>query len=803
MMNWLRALGRRLRGAPRLAVSRPLRIESLEDRLAPTSSPTFANASYGPLIGLDGVRAAYPFKGDGYSVAVLDTGIDYNHPALGGGWGKRVIAGYDFVNNDPDPMDDNGHGTHVAGIIGSSSTQYPGIAPDVNLIALKVLDANADGSWTTIDEGLKWVIAHEAQYNIIAVNLSLGSGNYTTLPTVVLDSDLATLKNDGLFLSVASGNGYATFGGQQGLAYPAVNPNVVSVGAVWDGSFPQQTWSSGAIDYTSAPDQVVSITQRSSGLDLLAPGAWINSTWNDGGYATLGGTSMAAGVVTGAAVLLHQALDAQGQHARTDEMDMLHIFQQTGVPVADNAKTATNEPTTGLVFPRLDLLAALNAVVHPPTLAPIADQSLPLGGTLAVPLVATAPANLPVTYSVSVISTTSTAYQLKQSLGLTYAGSYYLNLQGANEKWLTSTNGTWYCLLPSGELRRWSGTMAATLQPAAIVGTLDNSDYQDPSKLWNASPLTTAPVSLSVNGNQLTIHATSPFIGSFIVQVTVSDGMLSTSRAFLVNEKNNPPALAAISTQTVTHGHPAVVTLNGSDPDNQVLQYAAQVVGAAPAALAVNGNQLTITTPPSYVGSFTVQATVTDGSATAVRTFTVNVTDTPPTLATIPVQTLALGQTSLTATLPGSDADGDALSYSAQVLTPDAGLYQLNQKLHLHLYNGSYQTNLTGMNEKWLVGADGTWYGLLPNGNLYRWAGSAAATFQPASLIASLGPTVYTEPRLLWQAQPPQPPAITLSAQGGRLIVQRPVGLVGVFFVQVTVSDGVSSATQTFELVLN
>ncbi len=283
MMNWLRALGRRLRGAPRLAVSRPLRIESLEDRLAPTSSPTFANASYGPLIGLDGVRAAYPFKGDGYSVAVLDTGIDYNHPALGGGWGKRVIAGYDFVNNDPDPMDDNGHGTHVAGIIGSSSTQYPGIAPDVNLIALKVLDANADGSWTTIDEGLKWVIAHEAQYNIIAVNLSLGSGNYTTLPTVVLDSDLATLKNDGLFLSVASGNGYATFGGQQGLAYPAVNPNVVSVGAVWDGSFPQQTWSSGAIDYTSAPDQVVSITQRSSGLDLLAPGAWINSTWNDGG----------------------------------------------------------------------------------------------------------------------------------------------------------------------------------------------------------------------------------------------------------------------------------------------------------------------------------------------------------------------------------------------------------------------------------------------------------------------------------------------------------------------------------------
>src|SRR5581483_9830366 len=176
----------------------------------------YANASFGPLIGLDGARANFPYKGDGYSVAVLDTGIDYNHPALGGAWGKRVIAGYDFVNNDADPLDDNGHGTHVAGIIGSSSSQYPGVAPDVNLIALKVLDAHANGSWATIDQGLQWVISHQAQYNIVAINLSLGSGNYQTDPPNTLDTDLATLKSDGLFISVSAGNGFYSYQGQQG-----------------------------------------------------------------------------------------------------------------------------------------------------------------------------------------------------------------------------------------------------------------------------------------------------------------------------------------------------------------------------------------------------------------------------------------------------------------------------------------------------------------------------------------------------------------------------------------------------------
>ena len=157
-----------------------LTVELLEDRLTPSANPladpTYAawrqqtfrvddaavtkvataapavqataatNASFGSQIGLDQVLGSTSYRGDGYSVAVIDTGINYNDPNLGGGWGKRVIAGYDFVNNDSDPMDDNGHGTFVASEIGSSSTVYSGVAPNVNLIDLRVLDGSGSGS---------------------------------------------------------------------------------------------------------------------------------------------------------------------------------------------------------------------------------------------------------------------------------------------------------------------------------------------------------------------------------------------------------------------------------------------------------------------------------------------------------------------------------------------------------------------------------------------------------------------------------------------------------------------------------
>jgi subtilisin family serine protease len=879
-----------------------LTLEILEDRLAP------ATTDYRSVIGLNSVLSQYPaYNGAGYSVAILDTGIDYNDTDLGGGSGAghRVVAGYDFVNNVNDiPMDDNGHGTLLAGIIGSSNPNAPGIVPNVNFIDLKVLDSQMNGSWSSIDSALQWVIAHKTQYNIVAVNLSLGSGNYTGNPYSLLESDFSSLKGMGVFTAVAAGNNFYSYNSTPGVAFPAISSNVVSVGATWAGNFGSTTWTSGAQDYATATDQIVSSSQRGPGLDILAPGAWLTSDGLNNATLTEGGTSMATAVISGAAVLLHEAYDKTGQSALATQDNILALMKSTGVSIVDNDAKDANVVPTYMTFQRLNLAAAVNAVgqpVLPPTISPIAAQTLQVGQTITVPLSVTSPSGKPITYTWSQVYSPALAYQLKQQYGLSYAGGYYLNYQGQNEKWLLGTGNVWYWILPDGEVRRWAGSNTATLSAANLLGTLDASYYSDPSKLWNASyagmppavlglsgttlsirapaywvgtysvavsasdgtytvkqtfnvnevpppPVLTAPanqtmthsqhaltltltatdsdngpltysalvlplngqtpaVAVSVQGNQLTVHPGLSFVGTFTVQVSAIDGTLSATKTFTVTVTDTAPVLGAIANQTASHGVDTVLTLSASDADGDALSYAAQVLpsnGQTPALTAtVQGSQLTLHPTQPIAGTFTIQVTVSDGAETATRTFTLTLTNTAPTLAAIAAQTMAAGQTSLTVPLTAADADHDTLKYQALAETPDATAYQLNQQYGFHEYNGSYYPNLWGQNEKWLVDKSNVWYMLLPNGKIYRWAQTVAATLQPANLIATLSTAIYAEPRLLRNAQPPVTPALTFSFTGGQLTLQRPAGLTGVFFVDVNVNDGFTTTKQTFEVVLN
>ena len=538
---------------------------------------------FGQDIGLDKVVANYPYRGNGYSVAVIDTGINYNDPNLGGGWGKRVIAGYNFVNNTNDPMDDNGHGTHVAGIIGSSDPTYTGIAPGVNFVALKVLDATGSGTFGAVDEALQWVAAHQAQYHIVAVNMSLGAGNYTVNPYTYLEPDFSTLKSEGVFIASASGNSFYTFGSQQGLAYPAISPQVVSVGAVWDGNFGAVSWVSGARDNSTAPDQITSFTQRSTGLDILAPGAMITSTYLHDTFKQMAGTSMATPVVAGCAVLIHQALDARGQSSLANQDYILSLMQTTGVTVVDNNAAADNVVNTGLSFRRLDLFAALNKVgpvqYTPPTLGTIPNQTM----TAGVPLFITLPAANGATLTFHAQATGSgngAVYQLGRQLGLSYGGSYFQNSIGQNEKWILGANSQWYCLMPDGELRRWTGTAATTLAAGAFVTTLSPAIYNDPTQLWNSQATTNPNATFSFSGNQLTIQCDPNFVGSFTVQVVAaSDGIASASQSFTVNVIHRAPVLGAIANQTMAHSQKALtVNLTVSNPDNDPITYSAQAL---------------------------------------------------------------------------------------------------------------------------------------------------------------------------------------------------------------------------------
>ena len=143
--------------------------------------------------GLNTVVSNYGFTGKGQTVAVLDSGIAYDHFALGGGFGEdyRVVGGWDFTGeNDANPYDDGpsgSHGTHVAGIIGGDSGADKGVAPGVDLIALRVFDDAGNGYFSWVENALRWV--HDNRNNfenpITAINLSLGvaSWNSNTIPS--------------------------------------------------------------------------------------------------------------------------------------------------------------------------------------------------------------------------------------------------------------------------------------------------------------------------------------------------------------------------------------------------------------------------------------------------------------------------------------------------------------------------------------------------------------------------------------------------------------------------------------------
>jgi hypothetical protein len=236
----------------------------------------------------------------------------------------------------------------------------------------------------------------------------------------------------------------------------------------------------------------------------------------------------------------------------------------------------------------------ISQAVLAPVPPPIANQTVSAGGTLNLTLAGSDPNGLPLTYSASVAgSAASQAYRLDQQLGLKYMGSYYTNIWGQDERWMGSASGAWYCILPNGQLRRWAGSMTATLLPANLVATLDPSYYANPSLLWNAKPAVS--LSTSVKGNQLTIQAPANATGSFQVTVTVSNGSLSASQTFTVSI-TAPPQLAPITNQTMTAGGSLAVALNGSAG----LTYSASVVNASASQAYQLDQQLKL----RYMGSY-------------------------------------------------------------------------------------------------------------------------------------------------------------------------------------------------------
>jgi len=299
--------------------------------------------------------------GAGVTVAVLDTGVDRNHIDLNG----DVIAESCFcVNADgagccPDgsiiqlgtgaARDDNGHGTLLTGIITSEGKFTPrGIAPLAKIVSVKVLDRNGEANRISqVVAALDWILTFRQDVQV--VNMSLGTqalwgGNCggANAVTIAFRDGINALRERGVAVFASSGNE----GSSGAMSVPACVLNAISVGAVYDDDVGTQQVA--GCRTRTGRDVVACFSNASDTLDLLAPGAPIRSAWPGNATATGSGTSAAAAIAAGAAALLLSA------NPRLDPAAIEDALKQTGVPTAD--------PRNGLVYPRIDVLGAVQFV---------------------------------------------------------------------------------------------------------------------------------------------------------------------------------------------------------------------------------------------------------------------------------------------------------------------------------------------------------------------------------------------------------------------------------------------------------
>jgi len=219
-------------------------------------------------------------KGAGVKVAVIDTGIDKDHPDLVAN--LKGGANFTFARGVVDPNrwgDDNGHGTHVAGIIAAIDNEIGviGVAPEAYLYGVKVLDKRGSGYLSDVISGIEWAINNGMQ----VINMSLG----TASDIQALHDAVDAAANAGIIVVAAAGNSGDGNLSTNEVVYPAKYTSVIAVAATAsDDSVP--TWSSSGAE-----------------VELAAPGVSIRSTWNDNLYKTISGTSMATPHVTGAVAL--------------------------------------------------------------------------------------------------------------------------------------------------------------------------------------------------------------------------------------------------------------------------------------------------------------------------------------------------------------------------------------------------------------------------------------------------------------------------------------------------------------------
>ncbi len=252
--------------------------------------------------------------GAGRRVVILDTGIDYGLPELS----SSYLGGHDFVNNDDDPLDDNGHGTCVTGIMAADGVlpEARGVAPDVGIIAGKVLDSAGNGFLSTIVEGIYWAVdGADAEYgtsddfnpDVISMSLSTVSPTFqhgncdAANPPMTRAIDYALSRN--VSVVAAAGNN-----GAAGVGIPGCISDIITVGAIdFDGN-------------------LADFSAQGRTVDIVAPGVGVLSCFPNESYGRASGTSASTPIVSGTIALM------KAEHADYSVKDVENTLFQTAIP---------------------------------------------------------------------------------------------------------------------------------------------------------------------------------------------------------------------------------------------------------------------------------------------------------------------------------------------------------------------------------------------------------------------------------------------------------------------------------------